>query len=301
MELRHLRYFLVVAGQENFGKASKILGIAQPALSRQIRQLEQEIGIDLFDRLPRGVRLSQAGKAYAEEAASILAHVDRANRRVRDMAEGRSGRIRLGYNDIASWHDGISRTIHAFRRSWPDVGIDFAALSSVEQMKALAEGKLDAAIVYDVYCKPDDLRVLNTLTISSSHIKLAVYDSHRLARAKRVTVADLKDEKLVWPSREVTQKYYDALLLRCVESGFAPVIFQEASTLSIQLSLVSAGMALGLVGSEVLLHSPRNVVIKDIMDLDVSFRLVLVWRKDDPSSALAHFVESFRQPASQDS
>lgn len=297
MELRHLRYFLVVAGQENFGKASKLLGIAQPALSRQIRQLEQEIGVELFDRLPRGVKLSQAGKAYAEEAASILAHVDRANRRIRDMAEGRSGRIRLGYNDVASWHDSISRRIHAFRQAWPDVGLDFAALSSVEQIRALRDGKLDAAIVYDLYCEPDDVSVLSTQTISTSHIKLAVYDTHRLARAKRVTIANLKDEKLVWPSRDVTQKYYDALLLRCVEAGFSPLIFQEASTLSIQLSLVSAGMALGVVGSEVLLHTPRNVVIKDIVDLDISFRLVLVWRKDDTSSAMTQFVESFRRPA----
>jgi DNA-binding transcriptional LysR family regulator len=295
MELRHLRYFLVVARQENFGRASKILGIAQPALSRQIRQLEVEIGVDLFDRLPRGVKLSQAGKAYAEEATSILAHVDRANRRVRDMAEGRSGRIRLGYNDVASWHDSISRTIHAFRQSWPDIGMDFAPLSSVEQIRALHDRTLDAAIVYDLYCSPDDLLALNALTISSSNIKLAVYGSHRLARAKRVRIADLSGERLVWPSRDVTQKYYDALLQRCVESGFSPVIFQEASTLSIQLSLVSAGMALGLVGSEVLLHTPHNVLIKDIVDLDVSFRLVLAWRKDNTSSALTRFVESFRK------
>lgn len=297
MELRHLRYFLVVASQQNFGKASKLLGIAQPALSRQIKQLEQEIGVELFDRLPRGVKLSEAGKAYAEEAASILAHVDRANRRVRDMAEGRSGRLRLGYNDVASWHDGISGTIHAFRKAWPDVVMDFAPPSSVEQVQALHDGKLDAAIVYDLYVPPDDLRVLRMQTISMSHIKLAVYDSHRLARAKRVTIADLKDERLIWPSRDQTQKYYDALLLRCVENGFSPVIFQEAATLSIQLSLISAGMALGLIGSEVLLHMPHNVVVKDIVDLDVSFRLVLAWRQDDPSSTLTRFVTSFPQPA----
>jgi len=296
MELRHLRYFLVVARQQHFGKASELLGIAQPALSRQIRQLEQEIGVDLFDRLPRGVRLSHAGKSYAEDAAAILAQVEQATRRARDLAKGHSGRIRVGFNEVASWHDRISHTIHAFRREWPDVAMEFAPLSSAEQVQALHDGKLDAGIVYDVYCQPADMRILKSQTVSLSHIKLAVYETHRLASVKQVSVADLRDEPLVWPSRDRLQKYYDCLLLKCEESGFSPLIFQEASTLSIQLSLVSAGMALGLVGSEVLLHAPRNVVIKDIVDLKISFRLVLLWRQDGASPALSNFISSFSQP-----
>ncbi len=293
MELRHLRYFLAVARQEHFGKASVVLGIAQPALSRQIRQLEQEIGVDLFERLPRGVRLSAAGKAFAEDAAAILAEVDHAARRARDLATGYSGRVRLGFNEVASSHDNIPKTLHNFRRAWPNVAIEFLAVSSIEQISALLENRLDAGILYDIYCQPADMRVLKSKAVGESHIKLAVPDTHRLANKRKIKLSDLANEPMIWPSRNVLQRYYDRLLLKCVESGFSPTIFQEASTLSSQLSLVSAGMGLGLVGSEAQLHTPRNVVLRDIADLKISFRLVLIWRRDNKTPALAKFVESF--------
>jgi len=293
MELRHLRYFAALAQMEHFGRAAQMLGVAQPALSRQIKQLEEEIGAQLVERLPRGIRLTAAGKAYAAEAAAILAHVGAANKKARDYATGKAGTISVGFNDVASWHDDIPRRINAFRHAFPDVAIELQPLSSVQQIRALHEGALDVGIVYDVHCSADDARVLDTRTISLSTIRLALPTGHRLAKADRIEVSDLKDEPLVWLSRDNLQRYNNKLLSGCMQSGLSPIIIQEVSTLSIQLSLVSAGMGLGLVGSEVQARMPGNLLLREVQGLDVSFHLILVWRRDDDAPALGNFIAQF--------
>lgn len=293
VELRHLRYFSVVARTEHFGRAAQALGIAQPALSRQIRQLEEEIGVDLLERLPRGVRLTIAGRAYAAEVAEILAHVDVAGKKARDFAKGNVGSISVGFNDVASWHDDIPRRINAFRHAFPDIVLELLPLSSTAQIRALHEGKLDAGIVYDVHCSPEDARAFKSRAINLSLIRLALPASHRLAKKSRIDIGDLKEEPLVWLSRDNLQRYNNKLLSGCMESGLSPVIIQEVSTLSIQLSLISAGMGLGLVGSEVQSRLPANVTLRKVRGLDVSFRLVLLWRRDNDAPALANFVGQF--------
>ena len=293
MELRHLRYFAAVARLEHFGRASKMLGVAQPALSRQIRQLEEEIGVELLERLPRGVRLTAAGRAYAAEAASILAHVSAANRKARDFAIGSSGSISVGFNDIASWHDDIPRRINAFRQALPDIAMELPPLSSAAQIRALHEGKLDAGIVYEVHCTAEDAAVLASRVISRSTIRLAMPKGHPLASARSLKAADLAEVPLVWLGPDHLRRYNNELLSACMRSGFSPLIIQEVPTLSVQLSLVAAGMGLALVGSEVGARLPGNVVLRPVKGLDVSFPLVLVWRRDNSSPVLTRLQDQF--------
>jgi len=293
VELRHLRYFAAVARTEHFGRAAQMLGVAQPALSRQIRQLEEEIGVELLERLPRGVRLTVAGRTYADEVGEILSHVDAAGKKARSFAAGSAGSLSVGFNDVASWHDSVPNRINAFRRAFPNIAIELQPLSSVAQIRALHEGKLDAAIVYDVHRSADDERALNSTTIGVSTIRLAVPAHHRLAKKKTIDVHELKDEPLVWLSRDNLQRYNNQLLSGCVQSGLSPLIIQEVSTLSIQLSLVSAGMGVGLVGSEVESRMPRDLLLRKVRGLDVSFSLILVWRRDNKAPALTSLVRQF--------
>jgi DNA-binding transcriptional LysR family regulator len=290
VELRHLRYFAAVARTEHFGRAAQILGVAQPALSRQIKQLEEEIGAELFERLPRGVRLTEAGAAYAAEVDAILSHVDAANKRAKNFAIGNAGNLSVGFNEIASYHDSVPRRINAFRHTFPEIALNLQPLSSVAQIRALHEGKLDAAIVYDVFHSADEERALKCITISSSTIRLAIPASHHLAKKKTIDVGHLKNEPLVWLSRDNLQPYNNKLLSGCVQSGLSPVIIQEVSTLSIQLSLVSAGMGLALVGSEVESRMPRDLILRNVRGLDVSFSLILIWRRDNDAPALANLI-----------
>jgi DNA-binding transcriptional LysR family regulator len=134
MELRHLRYFIAVGEEQHYGRASLRLGVAQPALSRQIQDLEEEIGFDLFDRLPRGVKLSAAGKLFLEDARRILQTVDEATARAARVARGQSGTLRVGFAENASWHGIVPDSFRRFRAHEPDAELQLRPAASSEQL-----------------------------------------------------------------------------------------------------------------------------------------------------------------------
>src|SRR6266852_1406564 len=137
MELRHLRYFVGVAEEQHFGRAAARLHVAQPALSRQIQDLEGELGFTLFDRLPRGVRLSAAGKLFLSDARSILQHVQEAKLRAERVATGKAGMLRVGFVETLSWHGVVPDSFRRFRRRQPDVELDLRSLRSLEQIESV--------------------------------------------------------------------------------------------------------------------------------------------------------------------
>src|ERR1041385_7012094 len=132
MELRHLRYFVQVAEEQHYRRAAERLRIAQPALSRQIQDLEEEIGFKLFDRLPRGVKLSAAGKLFMEDARRILQQVNEATARAKRVAAGQSGTLRVGFVESVSWHGVVPDSFPQFREPQPDVELQLKPASSQE-------------------------------------------------------------------------------------------------------------------------------------------------------------------------
>src|SRR5246500_1099595 len=137
MELRHLRYFVAGGEEQHYGRAAEQLGIAQPALSRQIQDLETELGFMLFERLPRGVKLSAAGKLFLSDARRILQDVDEAKRRAERVATGKAGTLRVGFVEMLSWHGVIPDSFREFRRRQPDVEMELQHLLSVHQVEAI--------------------------------------------------------------------------------------------------------------------------------------------------------------------
>src|SRR5246127_4880351 len=137
MELRHLRYFVAIGEDQHYGRAAERLGIAQPALSRQIQDLEKELGFTLFDRLPRGVKLSAAGKLFLSDARRILQDVEDAKRRAERIAHGRAGTLRIGIATAVSWHGLVRDSFREFRRRQPDVEMELQHLLSVHQVEAI--------------------------------------------------------------------------------------------------------------------------------------------------------------------
>src|SRR6476469_7348264 len=144
MELRHLRYFVAVGEEQHFGRAAARLHVAQPPLSRQIQDLEREIGFPLLDRLPRGVRLSAAGSLFLNDARRILQDVDDAKRRAERIALGKAGTLRIGIATAVSWHGLVVNAFREFRRQQPDVELVLQHLVSVHQVEALLADRLDA-------------------------------------------------------------------------------------------------------------------------------------------------------------
>ncbi len=137
MELRHLRYFVAVGEEQHYGRGAQRLRVAQPALSRQIQDLEDELGFKLFERLPRGVKISVAGKSFLEDARRILREVNEATLRAGRAARGQSGTLRVGFTESASWHGVVPGSFRQFRQQQPDAELQLNPSSSSEQIEAL--------------------------------------------------------------------------------------------------------------------------------------------------------------------
>lgn len=292
MELRHLRYFRAIGREQHFGRAAIALRVAQPALTRQIRDLEAEIGVELFERLPRGVRLSSAGRAFLEEVEEILRQVDRAVDRAKKLGSGHLGTIRVGLSEIIAAHDFISHGLRNFRESEPAVILDLRSMGSVHQITALKEGTLDVGLVYDAHLDDRDSDVFERIRLGYGETMLAVHENHKLAGRTSVTMAEIADEPALGPARLTAPGYYDRLMAAWIDGGSAPRIVQECTTNSVLLSLVAVGMGVGFVTASTQLSLTQNIRLVPISDLGLKFEVLLVWRARDRSAALQRFIDT---------
>jgi DNA-binding transcriptional LysR family regulator len=293
MELRHLRYFVAVGEEQHYGRASRILRVAQPALSRQIQDLEEEVGFKLFDRLPRGVKLSAAGKLFLEDARRILQAVNEATARAARVARGQSGTLRVGFSENASWHGVVPDSFRRFREQQPDAELQLQPAASLEQLEAIRSGRLDAGFV-NFMPKADP--ELDQLAVAVHHIELAVPNRHPLTKLKRVRLRELTDAPFVWFPRQANPVFYDRLMHECYRGGLkSPRIVQEGLNEATILSLVSTGLGVGWVLGSARWRCPGTVAILPVVDLNVPLRLALAWRRDNTSPLLARFIAELQR------
>src|SRR6516162_11012111 len=208
MELRHLRYFLAVGEEQHYGRASRRLRVAQPALSRQIQDLEEELGFELFERLPRGVKLGAAGKLFLEDARRILQEVSDAGVRAGRVASGRSGTLRIGFTENSSWRGVVPDSFRRFREQQPDAELQLQPEASLAQIDGIRSGRLDAGFVNFMPKSDPDL---DQLLVARQHVELAAPKGHPLTRLKKLRLRDLKDAPFVWFPRHANQAFYDQM------------------------------------------------------------------------------------------
>jgi DNA-binding transcriptional LysR family regulator len=298
MELRHLRYFVAIGEEQHYGRAARRLRVAQPALSRQIQDLESEIGFKLFERLPRGVKLSAAGKLFLVDVRRILQDVTEAAARAARVALGRSGTLRVGFTENASWRGVVPESLRRFRKLRPDAELQLQPSPSLEQLEAVQAGRLDAGFIFNM---PKTDPELEMLPVAVQQIELAVLRRHPLTRLKNLRLRDLTEATFVWFPRRESPALYDRLMRGCFRGGLkSPRIVQEGRDEATILSLVAAGLGVGWVMGTARWRCPKSVVIMPVVDLDLPQPLALVWRKDNTSPLLASFVsEVQRLPAEQ--
>jgi DNA-binding transcriptional LysR family regulator len=289
MELRHLRYFIVAAEEENFHRAAQRLHIAQSALSRQIKDLEDELDVQLFERNQRRVRLSEAGRMYLEEVRRILADLQQVNRRTQRFAQGELGALRISLHNAVVRYPVVSQTLQAFRVARPDVELTLSQMYSPEQLGALRERQIDAAFV--LYIRDQAERELDHIGIGSDQFVLAMPRSHALAQRKRIILEDLRNEPFLWMNRGINPHVYDRLMNACLEGGLSPNIVQHVLSQEVIPNLVSMGMGLGFVLSYTR-HRGAKVVFREVQDLKIPLQLDLLWRRDNASATLAQFVDT---------
>jgi len=288
MELRHLRYFVAVGEEQHYGRASRRLRVAQPALSRQIQDLEEEIGFKLFDRLSRGVKLSAAGKLFLEDARRILQAVSEATARAAHVARGQSGTLRVGFPENASWHGIVPDSFRRFREQQPDAELQLQPAASLELLDAIRSGLLDAGFLNFM---PNVDPELDQLAVAVHRVELAVPKTHPLTKLKKLRLRELTDAAFVWFPRRASPAFYDRLMHECYRGGLkSPRIVQEGLNEATILSLVSTGLGVGWVLGSARWRCPETVTILPVVDLNVPLRLALAWRRDNTSPLLPRFI-----------
>jgi DNA-binding transcriptional LysR family regulator len=289
MELRHLRYFVAVGEEQHFGRAAKYLRIAQPALSRQIQDLEREIGFPLFERLPRGVKLSVAGKLFLEDARRILQEVQEATRRAERVASGKAGTLRVGFVESISWHGVVPKSFRRFRQKQPDAELTPVPMLSLAQVEAVRSGRLDAGFIVRMPTLDEEL---DQRAVVQHKIVLAVPKGHPVTRQTRLRLRDLNDAPFVCFPRRANPAAYDRLMEACFRGGLkSPRIVQEADDHATILSLVSCRLGVALVSDSARWHCPRGVALLPIVDLNERVSFSLIWRRDNRSPLLQRFLD----------
>ncbi|MGH8385071.1 MAG: LysR family transcriptional regulator [Pseudomonas sp.] len=244
MELRHLRYFVATALAENFTRAAEELGIAQPPLGQQIRALEEEIGTPLFHRVGRGVILSDAGKVFLVSAQEILARAQDAQSIALRAARGEVGLLNLGFTESASFNDTVTGLIRRYQRQHPKVEVSLEENDSESLIARLVRGEIDAAFVRPPFAMLGDIKFI---TLSEEPLTVVLPDGHPLTSRKRLSLADLRQENFILYSRKSGYGLSADIVAACRQSGFNPMIRQQAPQLSSAVNLVAAGMGITVV------------------------------------------------------
>lgn len=244
MELRRVRYFVVVAEELNFGRAATRLRMAQPPLSVQIQGLEKELGVKLFDRNPRGVRLTKEGEIFLGEARVLLEQAEHAQRAVHRTADGTMGTLNVG-GVSSAFHAVLPKVVPAYRRHFPDVDLRLKELDTARAVEELRAGTLDLAFVR-AGSSDDDLELK---PIQEDVFCLAVPEDHALAHQDSVDLADLSAALFVMPKRAVSPDFYDHTLTTLRTAGFSPKVAFEGASIQSMLSFVACGLGIALVPS----------------------------------------------------
>jgi DNA-binding transcriptional LysR family regulator len=276
MELRHLRYFVSVGEEQHFGRAAARLHVAQPAVSRQIQDLEKELGFLLFDQL------------FLSDARRILQDVDEAKRRAERIAFGKTGTLRIGIATAVSWHGLVVNSFREFRRQQPDVELELHHLLSPRQIEAVLSGRLDAGFAASLTPWQKDLAHWE---FTQDRMLLAVPNAHPLTKQNRIKLRDLRNTPFVWFPRWVNPVIYDRLMQACARGGLsAPRIVQEATDRDTNLGLVQCRIGVAWMTESTRWHCPRGIVLLPVVDMNVRLPFNLIWKKDNSSPLLQKFV-----------
>ena len=298
MELRHLRYFVRVASELHFGRAAAQLGISQPPLSQQIRMLETELGVQLFERSSRRVRLTVAGRFFLDEAKATLDRADHAISVTRRAASGELGELTFGLSASALFMPIFADALTAFRHRYPDVHLDLAELSVAAQREAVAAGTLDIGLVRSgrqLVLPPG----VTATALAIDRMYVAMPDSHRLATTDAIIdVADLADEPVVHYPYD-REGFQEDLHRMFGSAGLRPRIVQEAHEMSTLLGLVSAGLGITVLPASLRRLHIANLHYREIAGDHALSRMWLIHNAARPRPTTLAFLDVIL-PCAQD-
>jgi LysR family transcriptional regulator, transcription activator of glutamate synthase operon len=285
MEFRQLTYFVAVAQKLNFSRAADELSITQPGVSQQIRALETELGVQLFDRVGRRVTLTRAGEVLLPHAFHLLAAAETARSEVRELSQLTRGTAGLGAPPTVSSHILPSR-LTRFRRRYPGLEVTLREAGTESLLRYIEDSQLDLAIVVSDNLPP----MVDSAPLLTEKYVLAVGLLHPLSKQSSVALADLAGEAFIlfpegYKLREVT-------LTACKRAGFEPKVALDGGAMQSALEFVAAGLGVALV-PQLALEGAKSIRGVSISDQDLRRQLGLVWRRDRHLSAAARALRNF--------
>jgi DNA-binding transcriptional LysR family regulator len=286
MDLRHLRYFQAVAEELSFSKAARRLRIAQPALSRAVQELEQDLGTRLIDRNRRTVSLTPAGTVLLGETAVVLERLDESLRRVKRTAAGEDGELRLGYIGPPT-QPFLCRLLAEYRLRFPKVSVHLEERTPERVWEMVAKGRLSVALTRPVPGQGE--RALSTLLLRQEPLGIVVRADHPLAEKKSIAWKDLAQEPLIVLARREGVGLHDEILAACRAAGFAPRISQSPSLMGTVLTYVEAGSGVGIATDSVAASSMPACLRYVPVTPEHSVPLVMVWNPDELSPSVKAF------------
>jgi DNA-binding transcriptional LysR family regulator len=282
IELRHLRYFLAVCDTLHFGKAAEKLGMAQPPLSHQIRNLERNLGYSLFDRTTRGVRLTRVGQFFSQRARITLARVADDVEMARRLGNGQEGILTVGFSG-STMFTALPKAIEHYRRMQPNVDLRLRELVTSAQIPCLLDGTLDLGFLRDGEAREG----LTIQPILREPFVAVLPAGHKLEKRAAISPAELKDEPFVLFSRAMGALAYDRTVACCEAEGFRPNFVQDAPQWPTVLRLVAAGLGVSLAPACVASLAMPGVVFRKVRSLHwTSVDIGMKAKPDNPAAAL---------------
>jgi DNA-binding transcriptional LysR family regulator len=290
MELRHLRYFVMLADELHFRRAGERLHIAQSALSQQIRQLENEIEVKLLWRTTRQVRLTDAGQAFLQDARRILGDVERATRMARLTGRGAAGVLTIGCTEAAEI-SVLPRALNAFHKSAPGVTLAVESLATSAQVQALRDGRIQLGFLR-IPC--EDSALLAVEPVWREPMVVVLPESHPLATCRRISLKELADQPVISFPRRLAPGFYDSLMGYCHRAGVTLQVVKEAEHFQAQQTLIALGFGLALQPASLRSVTRRGVVYRPLRGPAPTAEIGMACRKDDRSEILSAFLDVVR-------
>ncbi|PIG08196.1 LysR family transcriptional regulator [Comamonas sp. 26] len=290
MELRLLHYFVTLAEELHFSRAAQRLSISQPPLSVAIKQLEQELQAQLFERSSKGVRLTAAGEHLLGKARQLLALSQQAAQETRDVAQGTRGHLRLGFVG-SSLYRGLPQALEQFQLLHPQVRVDMLEANSAEQILDLQQMRLDMALVHSI--QPPE-GIASQLIMEEAFV-VCMPEHHALQACEAVDLAELKNDRLILFSPMVSPAYHQRIYEMCLAHGFAPEVRHEVRHWLSVISLVSLGQGLALVPAALERVGMPRLVFRPLQGAHPSSEMLAMWRRDPANPLVQTLLTCLKQ------
>lgn len=290
VELRHLHYFIAVAEELHFSRAAERLCISQPPLSQQIRSLEDELGIKLFERTKRQVQLTEAGKVFLERSYLVVAQLEQAIAVTQQIGRGEVGQLALGFVDSAMY-TLLPEILRVFREQFPVVELRLHELTTAQQIQALYDKQIDIGIVRSVISESG----LSVECLLHESLVLALPENHPFSTQTQVSLSSLADEFFILFPAKLGPIFYEQIIHSCQQAGFRPKVAQEAVQMQTIIGLVAAGLGIAIVPASMQNFHRSGVIYRPLQEQIPNTGLYLTWRQHDSSPVIRAFLSLARK------